>query len=223
MIRNLAASVTLFAALIGVMIATSVVCVGEPTAAQSDLNQTLKKIKPMSDERFWALIQPTTAFEANPDRQIAALHSALGKLSIDEVEAFEAAFGRQLARSYSWDLWGVAYVVHGGASDDGFEYFRRWLISKGQRVYEKVLADPDGLADILVPEIAGVLEFEGFAYVARDVWSEKTGRRGSEMPNSAEVIYLGLSPSGTRFDEDPAYLAKRYPKLWQRFGTKPLG
>jgi Protein of unknown function (DUF4240) len=114
-------------------------------------------------------------------------------------------------------------VVHGGASDDGFEYFRRWLISKGQRVFEKVSANPDSLADILAPKITGVLEFEEFAYVARNVWSEKTGRRSGEMPNAAEMIYLSVEPSGTRFEEDAAYLAKRYPKLWQRFGTRPLG
>jgi Protein of unknown function (DUF4240) len=87
------------------MINTGVVCAGDPNVARGNLGQTLKGIKPMSDERFWALIEPTTAFENDPARQIAALHSALGKLSVDEVEAFEAAFGGQLRRSYSWDLW----------------------------------------------------------------------------------------------------------------------
>jgi hypothetical protein len=221
--RNLVTLAALLAVLTGAMVVTGIVCAGEPSITQGDLDQTSKRIKPMSDERFWALIEPTTVFESDPERQIAALQSALGKLSIDEVEAFEAAFGAQLKRSYSWDLWGAAYVVHGGASDDGFEYFRRWLISKGHRVFEKVSTDPDSLADLLAPKIEGVLEFEEFAYVARRVWGEKVGRPGHDMPNAAEMIYLGLKPSGTKFDEDAAYLAKRYPKLWRRFGTKPLG
>ena len=37
------------------------------------------------------------------------------------------------------------------------------------------MADPDSLADILVANVEGVLEFEDFAYVARQVWGEKTG------------------------------------------------
>ena len=128
-----------------------------------------------------------------------------------------------MRRSYSWDLWGAAYVVHGGASDDGFEYFRCWLISKGRGVFAKVTAEPDSLAAILVPNVEGVLEFEGLAYAARKVWGEKTGRPSNEMPNAANMIYPGLRPSGTKFDEDAAHLAKRYPNLWRRFGSNPLG
>ena len=98
----------------------------------------------MSDEvLFWTLVDSTTALEANPQMQLAALHGALSKLSVDEIERYEVAFDSEMKRSYSWDLWGAVYVVHGGASDDGFEYFRCWPISKGKRTFEKVLADPD--------------------------------------------------------------------------------
>ena len=85
------------------------------------------------------------------------------------------------------------------------------------------MADPDSLADILVANVEGVLEFEDFAYVARQVWGEKTGGPSNQMPNAANMTYPGLEPSGTKFGEDPTYLAKRYPKLWRRFGTHPLG
>lgn len=85
------------------------------------------------------------------------------------------------------------------------------------------MADPDSLADMLAPKVEGVLEFEEFAYVARQVWGEKTGRPGGDMPDAANMIYPGREPSGTKFDDDAAHLAKRYPKLWRRFGTNPLG
>jgi hypothetical protein len=177
----------------------------------------------MSDDRFWALIGTTTAFESDPERQLKALLAALEKLSIEDIEAYEAAFHEQMRRSYSWDLWGAAHVVHGEASDDGFEYFRCWLISKGRGVFEKVTADPDSLADILAPNVEGVLEFEAFAYVARQVLREKTPPPSNQMPKAANMIYSRLEPSGTRFQEDEKYLAKRYPKLWSRFGMHPLG
>lgn len=164
----------------------------------------------MSKDRFWTLIGATTALESDPEQQLMALHEALEKLSAEDIEAFEPAFDEQMKRSYSWDLWGAAYVVHGGASDDDFEYFRCWLISKGRGVFEKVNADPDSLADILAPNVEGLLEFEDFAYVARQVWSEKTGLLDSEMPNAANMSYPGLEPSGTDFEEGEAYLSRPY-------------
>jgi hypothetical protein len=220
--RILFGLLTAFSALTGSMITTGTVRAEEPELARPRHPMEIKRISSMSEDRFWALIETTKAFESNPERQLASLHEALGKLSPDEIEAYEAAFDDQMTRSYSWDLWGAAYVVHGGASDDGFEYFRCWLVSKGRKVFEKVMADPDSLADMLAPKVEGALQFEEFAYVARRVWGENTGRPSGEMPNAANMIYPGREPSGTRFDEDADHLAKRYPKLWRRFGTNPL-
>jgi hypothetical protein len=28
------------------------------------------------------------------------------------------------AHAYTWDLWGAVFVLNGGDSDDGFEYFQ---------------------------------------------------------------------------------------------------
>lgn len=181
------------------------------------------KIAMNDDALFWKVIESTTALENEPDKQLAALHAALSKLSLEQIESYESSFDSEMKRSFSWDLWGAAYVIHGGASDDSFEYFRCWLISKGKHVFEKVLADPDSLADILAPDVRGILEFEDFAYVARKTWGEKNGKPGAEMPNAAWMLYLDRQPTGIPFDENPASLAKRYPKLWKRFGSSPLG
>lgn len=120
--------------------------------------------------------------------------------------------------SYTWDLWGAAYVANGGASDDGFEYFRCWLISKGRRVFEQILRDPDSLADFIAEGETGDFEFEEFAYVARNAWSKKTGNDWNEMPVVANMIY-NADPKGTPFSEDPNELRRRFPKLWRRFGV----
>lgn len=185
--------------------------------------QTVGKIDMTDDALFWNVIDSTTGLESEPDKQLEALHTALSKLSLEQIERYEASFDSEMKRSFTWDLWGAAYVIHGGASDDGFEYFRCWLVSKGKRVFEKALADPDSLADILAPDVHGALEFEDFAYVARMTWGEKSGKSGSEMPKAAGMLYPDRQPTGIRFDENPASLAKRYPKLWKRFGTRPLG
>ena len=192
------------------------------TVSSSSSATAAGKVTPMSDDRFWTIVDSTATYEAQPEAQLNALRSALGRLSAEEIEAFQATLGDQLKRSYTWDLWGADYVIHGGASDDAFEYFRRWLISKGQRVFEKVLADPDSLADILVADSQGPLEFEEFAYAAGDAWSKKTGRSANQMPDASETAYAGSEPSGVPFEEDEAALSARYPKLWKRFGKNPL-
>jgi hypothetical protein len=175
----------------------------------------------MDRAKFWAVIERTTSHEADSEDQATALRSELDSLAADQIAAFEATFDELMRESYSWNLWGAAYVVHGGASDDGFEYFRVWLISKGQRVFEAVSKEPDSLADMLAPDSKGPLEFEDFAYVAREAWQAKTGKDFDDMPRVAEMIYPGVEPSGEPFKEDEEYLAKRYPKLWKRFGHNP--
>jgi hypothetical protein len=179
----------------------------------------------MTEDRFWALIAGSAKYQGDPGRQLDGLRDGLRALSPAEIEAFQRAFNREQLRAYTWDLWGADYVIHGGASDDGFEYFQRWLISKGRKIFDAAVAYPDSLADMLAPDIEGPCEFEEFAYVAGKVWAEKTGIDPWKDPK-ASFPYTGAAPapqpSGVKFKEDRAYLAKRYPKLWARFGASPL-
>lgn len=179
----------------------------------------------MPPDRFWELVGATTKYEADPGAQLKALRSVLTGLTPQDVVSFELAFGHEMQRAYTWDLWGAAYVLLGGASDDSFVYFRRWLISKGRRVFEAAVQSPDDLADLLASNAQGIAEFEGFAYGAAAVWSEKTGKDAFE-PESGYSFYgssLQLEPSGKPFEEDSNHLSLRYPKLWKRFGEKPFG
>ena len=77
---------------------------------------------------------------------------------------------------------------------------------------------------MIASDSQGLYDFEGFAYVAGDVWKEKTGIDPT-VDVEGRFPYTGAppaeKPSGVPFEEDPEYLAKRYPKLWARFGISP--
>jgi hypothetical protein len=105
--------------LTAILLAMSVWAVVTPLASCEERLSSQERA--MSDDRFWAIIDRTVKDESNPDRQLETLRAALSELSREEVEAFEAAFWKQMNRAYTWDLWGAAYIAHGGASDDVFE------------------------------------------------------------------------------------------------------
>jgi hypothetical protein len=178
----------------------------------------------MPAQNFWRIIAGTAEADHNPDAQVDALRIALRELTVEEVIAFEVAFRSYLNNAYSWDLWGAAYVIHGGCSDEGFEYFRRWLVSRGRAIYEAALADPDSLAQLDARSGPGsAWEFEEIYSIAREVFKEKGGE-GDIRDHAEPEAGLGVSePSGEPFAEDEGHLARRYPQLWKRFGTEPLG
>ena len=174
---------------------------------------------PLTKDEFWTLIDHSAAFARDPDAQLADLNASLSRQSASRIADFERLFDDTMHQSYSWDLWGAAYLINGGASDDGFEYFRCWLISRGRAFFDKAVADPDSLADLLPPDDRGDHDFEEFAYVARRAWHARTGRDWNAMPVIANMSERD-NPRGKPFSEDPADLARRYPRLWKRFGQR---
>jgi hypothetical protein len=103
----------------------------------------------------------------------------LSALSTEELSDFLTLFGARMDEAYSRPregLWGVAFDIGGGCSDDMFDDFRSWLISMGREVYEAAVRDPETVYQ--VAEQAGLKDdvfFEGFQYVPYRVWREKTG------------------------------------------------
>jgi Protein of unknown function (DUF4240) len=175
-------------------------------------------IEPERLERFWALIE-TSNLTADQWVRLEALRTELRNLPAEQVAEFDHVMAALHARAYRWDLWGAAYVIKGGASDDSFHYFRSWLIGKGRAVYEAALADPDSLADVFVDDDQDYAEFEELGYVAQEIWSEKSGE--TQIPPSP-FSRSQADPTGAPFEEGEKQLASRYPKLWARFGDNPL-
>jgi hypothetical protein len=117
-------------------------------------------------------------------------------------------------------MWCAGWIMNGGCSDDSFEYFRLWVISRGREVYENARRDPDSLisvADTPVPE--GLFDLESLWYVANDAFEQKTGKdlhdHIADTFKFNEANYPDLQFNWT--EEDPESRRKICPKLFERF------
>lgn len=165
---------------------------------------------------FWHILAVSRAAAgSDPDTHIRLLREELMSLPPAEIVEFDRIFREHMARAYDWNLWGAAYVIGGGCSDDGFTDFRAWLVSKGQEVYELALNNPDSLADVL-DDKDGDAQFEEFTYVASQAWEQKLDKPAQDFPGDTPTT--GSELTGEPWDEDDHELATRYPRLWALFG-----
>lgn len=161
----------------------------------------------MDNAQFWRLIGDSKAQSGSEcEAQAASLLRLLSRLPGKEIIAFEAVFNTLRQRAYKWDLWGAAYIINGGASDDSFEYFRWWLIGQGEQTYETALRDPDSLADIIDPN-RDDYGCEAILYCVSDAYRAVAGQ---ETP-SPDTPYTTAEPAGTRWQEDE--LDAMFPRL----------
>jgi hypothetical protein len=105
----------------------------------------------VDDKRFWDIIACACRPDEGADEWGEGLVRELVKLEPAEIVAFDRLFDDKTDALYTVDHWGAAYLINGGASDDGFYYFRCWLVGMGRKAYEAALANPDSLADVVVP------------------------------------------------------------------------
>lgn len=166
-------------------------------------------------DRFWELVEQGRAAAEDPSdaAEVAEQTSqVLAGLTVDEVAALSQPLHDLLAASYRVDLWGAAYQINGGCSDDGFEYFRGWLLAQGREVFEQAVADPDSLADLPViregAEDGLDLESEDMFGVVADAYHALTGTY--DLPQ-AEGRYPELGQFWDFDDEDE--IRRRLPRL----------
>jgi Protein of unknown function (DUF4240) len=144
-------------------------------------------------------------------RQSELLEERLRRLPPRQIVDFQRIRHGLDEQAYTWDLWGAAYVIEDGCSDDCFRDFRAYLISLGSEPYEKALRDPDSLAPVVHDAETG--NWENADSVAGDAYENATGE---DIP--ADDSDLSGSPRGEPWDdEDQEALVERYPALAARF------
>lgn len=165
----------------------------------------------MDEKSFWEIIAASCSDPRSVDNWNDALFRALIRLTPEEILQFDRIFDELACVAYTVDLWGAAYLINGGASDDGFYYFRCWLIGMGKKAYENALADPDTLADVVVPGIDADIELYAEAQRA---WEHVTGKPDREYPLVLPARHDGGNLRGEDWDfENDIVMQKRFPRL----------
>jgi hypothetical protein len=165
----------------------------------------------MDENTFWQIIEAAKSVAGRDyDARPSALEVQLGSLDLGALGAFQRRYEGYLLQAHRWDLWGAAYLMNGGCSDDGFKYFRDWLISEGRGIYEGALANPESLADFPPREY---FELESFGYAALKVFAHKGG---GELERDFQVELA--APTGKEWKESE--LAAMFPKLASKYQGK---
>jgi hypothetical protein len=180
----------------------------------------------MDDSQFWTIIeQARDAADNDPYEVCNALEEALAAMQPGDILEFDRLFYQHFFESYRADLWGAAFLMNGGCSDDGFDYFRGWLIVQGREVFENALKNPDSLADVVSPDDEADFGFEDedVLNVAYRAWMRATNKTTDEFYEQRADV--GGNPALAEFlwsdgqgDMDEKAGKRLYPKLWKQFG-----
>ncbi|MDC0673687.1 DUF4240 domain-containing protein [Nannocystis radixulma] len=173
----------------------------------------------MDRTRFWGMIDVARG-DAGTRKTAAALIDLLAALPGDDIAAFDAWYWAYQRAAHRRELWAAAYTIMGGCSDDGFDYFRGWLIGQGERVYMAAIHDPDSLADHPLKEHPSCEAMLGAAFVA---YKRSQGRELDFASHRVEIDGLSTWPAdrlkGARFA--PELLREHLPRLYARFWDEP--
>ncbi|MBO1420041.1 DUF4240 domain-containing protein [Streptomyces sp. FH025] len=171
----------------------------------------------MDAQGFWKLIEDARRRVPDPVDGDAVTAEAATLLSVQpcgEIIAADHVLRELLAQSYRNPLWAAAYLINGGCSDDAFDYFRGWLIMQGQGVFERVLTDPDSLADLPVIRAAapdGVIDCEAALTIS---WNAHLRATGEQLPDDAFTTECPDLDSDWGFDfGDQVEMRRRLPRL----------
>lgn len=137
----------------------------------------------MEIDGFWAIIDRARARADGDWMAVPELVTeALAAHPLADIADFAQVQDELEWAAYREDLLTACRLINVGfGSDDGFLYFREWLLVQGRAAFEAALADPDSLIDVPgVPEMDPATDdifadCEAFLYVANRAWRLATG------------------------------------------------
>ncbi|WP_018685885.1 DUF4240 domain-containing protein [Actinokineospora enzanensis] len=177
----------------------------------------------MTDEAFWQLLGRTLEQPGDRDERAEWLTEELTRLPVAQITDFASRLSAVRLRADTWTMWGAARLIHEGwCTPETFWSFQLWLLTLGRETYDRVIAEPDALAD--VPRVRELAvrpmrewsdqdwpEWESLDYAAYEAHQEVTGKE-------CGLEELGLPTVSAPADEqwdlaDRGELGTRLPRL----------
>lgn len=156
----------------------------------------------MTKEKFGEIIETINGKVPNGNQKamLQCAEEELGKLTLRELVAYQNIFNEYLNAARRQYLWAASAAVGAHCTDDGFVYFRSWLISRGNKAYMEALRDPETLADGPIRE-GEKLNFELFAYVPHKVYEKKFKEAKEQMGEYSKYDDLFAAQSAYPLDK----------------------
>lgn len=190
-----------------------------------------------ADIYFWEAIEKSNKFkkahwsEYDIDEHIENLTGHLSKFGKERMILFEKTLQEKLSELYTAEIAELSiilecdfkkedgvYVFDDYLSDDGFIYFRCWLILKGKEFFEDIKADIQSFVGGKYSFNIGDCWAEGLLYVADDAYAQNHDDEEAIIKDIVYELYPendydGMERSMEREPKGGADLHKMYPKL----------
>jgi hypothetical protein len=199
----------------------------KPANEKKSVSDTLnlgKTAEMLDEDLYWKIVENSLQNSKNQTEQEAFLISEISKLTPKQMVGFRLRTDKLLYDTYSSEMWCASYIMNGGSSDDGFEYFRNWVISRGKDAYYKAKENPDTLiSQKEYAEDDDFYEFELFWYVALEAFEKTTGKDLYDYIDEDEFQTKEGNYPQFEFnwqEENPESWRKICPNLFAEFENK---
>lgn len=192
---------------------------------------------------FWEAIEKSNRFkkahwsEYDIDEHLENLTIHLSKFGKERLILFEKTLQEKLSELYTAEIAELSiilecefkaengnYVFNDYLSDDGFIYFRCWLLLKGKEFFEDITKDIQSFVSGKYSFNIGDCWAEGLLYVSDEAYSENHENTDeSEIRDAVDELYPdnhydSMNRKMNREPKGGADLQKMYPKLVQEIG-----
>ncbi len=122
----------------------------------------------MQPSVFWSIIEEARSTKCKTDEELRQkLVEILVRYPKSRLVAFQQRYLGCISKAYRWDLSVALGLVNGYLSDDSFYDFRDYLVSRGRETFEKIVADPESLLEMV--DASGEVRFAEWHFASTPV------------------------------------------------------